>query len=237
MPLKFRALKPTDKDATWHHDVLPVLPATILMIGPTRCGKTCSLVNLVLSKEMYRDAFKDGHYWVISPTWENCTSLRHLHGIEGIRAWTEYSDDHIKEIIDTIESQPPGERRQSLLIVDDCLGTAALNRHSALSALVSRTRHYRLSIIITSQLAKGIPPTVRNNAMGVMIWNQNSSELHKTMAELHDMFGAKEYPLEKMLEDATAEKWTFLYLDLKRQRAWKLGGSSDEKLLWEKKDE
>jgi len=74
-------------------------------------------------------------------------------------------------------------------------------------------------MLVSVQSFKGIGPTIRNNCNAFICCNlQNMSELIKISEEYSGMFGGKE-KFEKIYQEATKERYDFLYLDLQSNPA------------------
>jgi hypothetical protein len=111
-------------------------------------------------------------------------------------------------------------------VLDDVLGLLGSNQ-SFFSSLCSRYRHYNMSIVITTQDFKRIPQTARYNCSTYCLFkSHNQKEIEKLDDELGGMFPK----FLDLYKEATSEKFSFLYLDMEKARAFK----RFDTLLWEK---
>ena len=211
------------------HNHLLKPPFTLILNNSTGQGKTTTVANLVLREEMYdipNEKYFD-LFIIISPTIYNCkTSVPMIEYADAI--YDKYDDSIIDNIIDL---QKDDEDDQHILIlIDDCLGV----QMNKVRYLVSRNRHLRCSLIISLQAfkSKSSHPIIRANASGYFIGEaKNTKEYEKISDEFSGLFGGKQN-FKKLYSEATKEKYSFLYLDLKNIRAFK----NLTNLLWEKKN-
>jgi hypothetical protein len=112
-----------------------------------------------------------------------------------------------------------------LLILDDCVGD--FSRGSAVSKLCMRYRQRNFSIIISSQTFQAIPNTCRSNASWYILFKtENQKELDKLEEEFNS------FPnFRGLFHEATKEKYSFLFLDIRRMEARK---RFNKAVLWRK---
>ena len=82
--------------------------------------------------------------------------------------------------------------------------------------LATRFRHYNIGLLLmASQLFRGLPPVLRQNATFAIIGSPNPSEfeLSKMAEEWGSVFGGEQNFLA-LYKEATPERYDFLYLDL-----------------------
>ena len=114
-----------------------------------------------------------------------------------------------------------------LIVIDDCLGLIKSVGHSYFSNLCSKYRHWKLSLIITSQNFRSVPITCRYNASGYVLFaTKNQKEYTKIEEELSGNFPN----FAEMFSTATDEKYSFLFLDMEKIKAYR----KFEELLYEK---
>ena len=86
-------------------------------------------------------------------------------------------------------------------------------------------RHFRLSLIVTTQSFKHIPNVARYNATAYVIMETHNKKQFIAMEE--ELSG--NFPnYAELYKEATRERYSFLYLDMEELRAYK----RFEKLLW-----
>lgn len=197
--------------------ILPKPPFLGIVNGSVRSGKSTLLMNLLYNDNFYKGMFDKIIF--ISPTCENDKTLHHMN-----------EDDDIIKICDNLESidgilksivkiqqdeLKKGDGMHTLLILDDMLGY--IKQHSYLSFLCTRYRHFRLSLLITTQSFRSIPNVVRTNASFYIIYTtQNDKELEK----IFDEFGGLIPNFKTIFKQATEQMYNFLYLDLRKVIAY-----------------
>jgi hypothetical protein len=75
-----------------------------------------------------------------------------------------------------------GEHRHVLLVLDDCVGHSQF-KSPQFELLASQGRHYRISVWITTQHLKKMPPIVRNNADYLYLLGKQTAGVLKTIFE------------------------------------------------------
>jgi hypothetical protein len=144
-------------------------------------------------------------------------SIRPISTAPATTSITEYDDKYVRAMVEGIEAEKEkeGKMKRRLLILDDCVGDVKPN--SAITFLCTRYRHYNLSIIISTQAFRSIPSIIRSNAAMYFIFKtHNGKELDK----MDDEFGASIPRFRAIYDEATREKHSFLFLDLRDMRAW-----------------
>jgi hypothetical protein len=182
-----------------------------LMISPVKTGKSTIISNLLLSPAFYRDQFDI--VYVISNTIHNDTTSRFLKEKFPDTVFDQYSDETIKNIINYQKSFPKKDQPFIAIILDDFLG---IKSNSMIYFLATRFRHYNIGLLLmASQLFRGLPPVLRQNATFAIIGSPNPSEfeLSKMAEEYGSVFGGEKNFLA-LYKEATPERYDFLYLDL-----------------------
>ena len=196
---------------------LPQPPSLILMIMPTKGGKTTIASNLLLNKNFYGADFFD-EYIIISPTINNDLSARFLK--QSFTTYDYYDDSLIHDIVKSQGKFEKKDQKSICLFVDDCLG----EKTTALNNLSSRYRHSSIDLfILSSQLLKKVSPSVRANANWVLCGRlQNMAELDKLSEEYSGMFGG-DANFREQYKKATKKQYDFMTLKLTENPAelWK----------------
>ena len=207
--------------------------AAIAIFGGMGSGKGNLLSNWFLREEFMKDLFMGGIYF-ISPTAQN--DLTNVHLVrECSFVETEYSDALMKGIYDNIMSGDTDERDLSAIILDDCLGS--IKQHSIMNRITSTVRHMKTLLVYSLQALKGLPPTIRSNISATCVFHNPSTKQMADLVEAHANLGGEENWL-RCYEEATNEKYGFLYSCFKTMRLFKWGGSTNEPiLLWQMYDE
>ncbi|MDF1853355.1 MAG: ATPase/DNA packaging protein [Verrucomicrobiales bacterium] len=210
-------------------DILPQKHFLWIICAPVRSGKTNLITNLLYNDEIdYSEHFEDIIF--ISPTIENDKTGRFIMKDEHIHKIMEDLEnlDLILQSIVEIQKQRlrDGEKSDTLIILDDCLGLLGYH-NSYFSTLCSKYRHFRLSMMITTQSWKHIPNIARYNATAYVIMKTHNNKQYVAMEE--ELSG--NFPnFNDIYKEATDERYSFLYLDMEKIKAYK----RFEQLIWSK---
>lgn len=208
------------------HDHLLKPPFLLILCAPVRSGKSNMIMNLIYNDRFYKGIFD--HIVYISPTVDNDKTLSFLREDDDIVKISQNLEDG-KAIIDAlIKLQTDDDNKESMLVVfDDMLGNL---KAKDFGNFCSRYRHYRISMIITTQNFRSLPPTCRNNATGYVIFKTNNG---KEYSKIHEELSGSFKRFDSLYNQATKKKYNFLYLDLESIKAY----HNFDKLLWSKDDD
>ena len=205
---------PKEKPRKQVHSNLPELPCIMVMVAPTKSGKSTIISNLLLREDFYKDVHDN--ITIFSNTIEQDVTSRFL--CKACDTYTGYDDNVLSGIISQQKSFKDEDRPFIGLVFDDILGS--VKRNSYLNHLVTRSRHYGVGMLtISVQSFKAIGPTIRNNCNAFICCNlQNMSELDKISQEYSGMLGGDE-KFRKIYNEATKNRYDFLYIDLQSNPA------------------
>tara|TARA_R110000782_G_scaffold67666_8_gene136698 strand:+ start:186 stop:911 length:726 start_codon:yes stop_codon:yes gene_type:complete len=211
MSKKLKILKvvdPPNSKAKSLHPNLPQPPSLVLMIMPTKTGKSTIISNMLLNKDFYGQDFFDDTT-IISTTINNDQTSRFMK--QAFNTYDYYDDSLIHDIVKRQNQYDKADMPSMCLVVDDCLG----EKTTALNNLSSRYRHSNIDLfILSSQLFRKVSPTIRANANWVLVGRlQNQSELDKLSEEYSGMFGGDK-PFREAYQKATKKKYDFMTLKL-----------------------
>jgi len=208
---------------------LPKPPFTMALISPTRSGKSTTIVNLLKNSYFgYDDVFKEIYY--ISPTVGIDDTLRSIKFDDYIIKIDEeddlkYLDDILNDIVKNQKAKPKEEREPVLIVLDDCLDY--LKKSKRLDSLPSYSRHYNISIIITTQVYNALPTKLRKNASCYLIARIYNN---KDLQNIEEEIGANFHDFKTNYDKATKEKYSFLFVDNRNIELWR----NFDELLWAK---
>ena len=202
---------PSEKSKPLHPN-LPAPPSCVLLVMPTKSGKSTIISNMLLNKAFYGQDYFD-YVKIISNTINNDQTSRFLK--KAFDCEDHYDDSMIHKLTQSQDSY--GDDKPSVcLVLDDCLG----EKTTALNNISSRYRHSNIGLLmISTQLFRKVSPTIRANANWILIGRlQNSSELDKLSEEYSSMFGGDKN-FRNMYGIATKKKYDFMTLNLSENPA------------------
>jgi len=206
------------------HPSIPQPPFSMLICSPKGGGKTTLLLNLLYKRHNKKNAFYRHYFdtiYVFSPTFRLDKKLQKMK-IPESQIYEDQDDyeDIIQEIIATqqeeIEAVGKDKANSILMIFDDLAGTKMFSHNrSILNRLALNSRHYKISIIITSQQSNLINTAFRTNLSAMIIFGSclnNRAELKRLRDEYLGQFTNKEVKqlLNYVFDDS---KYNFLYLN------------------------
>ena len=188
--------------------------ACVLDVAKPRSGKSVRLVNYLLNPNFYAEKFDE--VFIYSPTMSSGDyTTRHLYDRYQSTIYSEYSDSHLKGLLEYLDSIPKERKGRYFLAFDDFLAFSNIKHNSLMFKIASSYRHYLNGgmLLYNTQKLKGVPPVVRACANYVIIsQNSNLQQVESLAMEYGNVYG-----VEKWLElyaEATEEPYSFLYMDL-----------------------
>jgi hypothetical protein len=182
-----------------------------IMISPVKTGKSTIISNLLLNPNFMRDQFDI--VYIISNTIHNDQTSRFLKKQFPETIFDQYDDSIIENIINYQKSFTKDKQPFIALILDDFLG---IKSKSMIYHLATRFRHYNIGLLLfASQLFRGLPPVLRQNATFCLIGGPNPSEfeINKMAEEYGARYGGDDN-FKNLYKKATQKRYNFLYLDL-----------------------
>ena len=223
--LKILKVKDLIEKDTRFDKLNPVLlkpPFLLVMNGSVRSGKSNLIVNLIYNNNFYKKIFDNIVY--ISPTVYIDNTLQHLDDDDVLKFDNpEKLDDILKTVVES-QNEDNHKKEHTLIIIDDCL---PLKRGSYLTYLATRYRHFRISLIITSQDYRSVPNIIRANASGYLIFKTSNKKEYK---KLEDEFGSLFENFEELYEMCTNKLYSFMFINLRNLNVY----SDFEKLVYKK---
>lgn len=200
------------------HENLLEPPFNAMLVAPTACGKSSVILNLLMNDNFYRKTFDKIYYF--SPSVMIDKTLRAVSEDDDIIKIhddddLQKADDMLKIIVQSQKDLKEADKEMPLILVvfDDMLGY--LKSSSYIGTLFTKSRHYNISCIITSQNYRSIPLKCRNNSQMVLVFKlYNDTEISK----LDEEIGCNYKNWLDYYKKATKERYRFLYCDLRNMR-------------------
>ena len=184
-----------------------------LLIGRTGSGKTFHSKSIL--EDELKHIPKDNRF-LISPTARPDMDTTLLPYFDEENIQNEYDDDFIGSVIlELIKGErreiyenfhyktdektgkrikikrPAGAKPdypEYLVFVDDCIEhLKSAGKVKGLSALITKSRHYHINLIITSQYYTAVSPVIRSNIKNIHVFGTNAKEIKKLNDE-HSLF-------------------------------------------------
>ena len=197
--------------------ILPEPTTSTIIVGSSGSGKTNLLANLLSRQEMLGNQFNE--IFCISLTGDTDDVMEHLNlPKENLFTDIEQGIKHMEKIfeIQKIMIKHLGEDACPLvcLIYDDCISSRVLLKSNFFLKSFIMSRHYNCSTFILTQYYKQVPASARNQCNNI-IWFANSATENEKLADVYTPNGYSKKEFLKMIEDATREPYSFLYINKK----------------------
>ena len=208
---------------------LPQPPFSLVLVAPTKSGKSNIIVNLLKNSYFgYDDVFDEIYY--ISPTVGIDDTLKSINEDDDIIKISEEDDlklldDILNDIVKNQKEKPKEDRKHVLIVLDDCLDY--LKKSKRLDSLPSYSRHYKITIILTTQVYNALPTKLRKNTNCFII---SKIYNNKDLINIEEELGANYHNFKENYNKATDKKYDFLFVDNREIELWK----NFEELLWAK---
>jgi hypothetical protein len=214
------------------HEHLPPTPLRGIVLGPTNCGKSVLMTDLIL--RLYRGAWE--RIYIFSPsvhidsTWAPVKDyIENELKVDGAKEpffFDKWDPEALNEIVDTQKRVIEESKKQKikqlygiLIVVDDFAdspnivhsNSGAASGGSMLNTLFIRGRHMMISTLVSSQKLRLLSTTMRVNVQFMLVWRlRNRLELQSLLEEISAVYPIK--TLEEMYQMATEEPFSFWYI-------------------------
>lgn len=218
-------------------DRLPPVHFFLVFIAKSKSGKSNFIANYLMRDEFCgmggeNPIFERVH--IISPSIKSDKSMQ-IYRQEGMAERFSLSDDNsnientVREIVETqkefdTDSKDPEEQPPNICIyIDDC--SKYINKSQYIEHFFTVYRHYRISIILSLQNIKGMPPICRSQATGVWLSKVYDENERKKISEHFSESFKGEKQFYEIWDTACSEFYDFLYLNFSDYypRAFKWG--------------
>lgn len=169
--------------------------------GPSACGKSETVFKMMNDLVNKFDEF-----YLICPTYKEQELYQKRMIFKKDNVFESATDESFNKVMEKVEKNK-NNKKKSLIICDDFIGSELTKNNSALCEYIPKIRHFSCSIILIYQMYKSVPPIIRNNLNYLIIFNLANKGAENVMfSEQSDKF--KEKYIEK-----TKEKYKYLFVD------------------------
>ena len=196
-------------------------PMRLGIVGGSGSGKTSILSLLLLDplKQFYRDLFLPENIFIFSGSLKTDNKIHSLVKalqIPQSNLFDDYNDSVILSIYEMIEdriAQTKGKKDHSLFIFDDLSFSKNIRnkRNNALGKLYLNGRKNLVSTIFVAQKYNQIPPDVRINLSGLILYSVPTSELEMVVNDHNFLHTKKEF--YTMFRDNVKERFHFMVIN------------------------
>ena len=169
---------------------LNIVNKTISVVAKRNSGKSILIRYLVnQQKHLFSKIF------VICPT----ESINHFYNTitHDDCIFDEWKEDWANQLIDTMTktnaNQPSNERKNVLIILDDCMSDIDFNQSKSLKKIYTRGRHFNLSIIATCQYLNSLPKICRSNCDTLISGQMNLCSIEMLASEYCSNLSKREF--------------------------------------------
>jgi len=201
--------------------IIPNHPARVYFSGKSGSGKSTCLINLVVMNKYYFDEIH-----IFSPTigddqnWKN-----YLDIYTKKEKMIEIYDDLDIEAISNILSESQQDinenslrfGKKKLIIIDDLINSKNI-RNEVIKSLFFKSRHWSISVYISSQSYMELPRALRVNCSNVFIFKPDNSEV-KRLEEQSNLYIKNKKDFEDIINDScfnADDKNSFLHINNQR---------------------
>jgi hypothetical protein len=200
---------------------LPVPPFSMCFVSPTKSGKTSIIMNLLMNPMFgyCNDVFDEIYF--ISPTVEIDPNLRHIKEDDDIIKISDEDDlknldTILEDIVHSQKIKSDEDRKHILVVLDDCM--PYLKTSKKLNSLNSYSRHFKISFMVSSQVYNAIPVRFRSNCSAYVL---SKIFNNKDLTNIENELGCNYFDFRKYYDEATKEKFNFLFIDNKEIELWR----------------
>jgi hypothetical protein len=196
---------------------LPKLPFRMLLVACSGSGKTLTVGNMLARREFaYKKIFKE-NIFLFSPTFELDDPSMHGVDIDEENLFKTFDESVVEDIFEDqkklINRWGKQKAPHILLIFDDMVTMLNQSKTSTLTRLFFSARHWKISLILTTQSYKNTSKAIRLNCSHMTVFKCNNKE--------RDLIGEENIldvdVWREVYGMATSAPYSFLYVDNTKQ--------------------
>lgn len=194
------------------------------IVGGTGSGKSTLVLNLLKSKNFYGPKEKGGSNYfteihVFSPTVYSDPLWEELEDdIPDENKHADPNEEELQTIIDKakeeVKNNGADKSNRILIVYDDIIACPKFVRSAAFRESIYANRHCNMTVFLLSQAYKQVPRPLRIQAHNLIYFGGNQSENIQISEEFASP-GVSQKVLLSMIEHATADKHSFLFINKK----------------------
>ena len=198
--------------------VVPLVPCTGIFLGPSKSGKTVTLISLILERiYIFSPSIDIDDGWI--PVKKYIEEDLGVNTEREQAYWEDWDEAALRRIIQQQRKITEASKKlemkklyQVLVILDDVADMPQLHKpNGALDTLFIRGRHMQISTWVSSQKLRLISAAVRVNQQFLCCWRlRNQHELDAVVEELSALLPKEQ--LYQLYEQATREPYSFLFV-------------------------
>lgn len=203
--------------ACMKNGTLPRFPFSIMFSGRSGSGKSNLLMNLLTKKCMYAGYF---HYTIVySPTANKYDDMYAVLKLPKENFVEKFGKEELESLIESRKKlitkkgiKWVSKNSRVLIILDDIIANRAFLESQTALTLFALLRHYLVSVVVLMQSYTKLPRALRLNCNGLFVFPASQSEVEVLKDEICPA-GIKKKEFEKVIEHATGEDYSFLYIN------------------------
>ena len=198
--------------------VLPTHPFRAYVVGASGSGKSNLLISLLSRPDMYKDYFDK--IFILSPTANKLDDSYKILNLDEDCYFDPANGIELLKVIESIQKKNIkkagiGKAPKVLIVMDDIISYKKFMRSKMLLKFFIMSRHYGISIILLSQAYHRVPKSIRLNVSTLMFFRGSQKE-NETINEDYCAPGCNKREFLKLINEATKERYNFLFIDLNR---------------------
>ena len=169
---------------------ISLLNKTISVVAKRNSGKSILIRYLInKQKHLFSKIFVICPTEKINPFYDKITKEDCI--------FDEWNENWVEQLIETLTKinthKPLSERKNVLLILDDCMSDINYNSSKSMKLIYTRGRHFNLSIIATCQYLNSLPKICRSNCDLIITGQMNLSSIEMMANEYCSNLDKREF--------------------------------------------